>query len=717
MPPSARLWTVEPGQSRPRLNDRLRFTPHQSAGRCTYHVEDAARSRFHRIGYPEYLFLSLLDGRTTISQAVTLAARELGSRAFSQEEAVNLCGWALENGILLPESGFDSAAAATTRSLSLNPFWTKIPLFSPERLLTVLQPLMGWIQSPAALAAGLALLLAAAATLAAEWPRFVAESRQIWDAGNWWRLAVVWMGLKGVHELSHALACRRYGGRVPETGLIFVLFAPMAYVDVTSSWRFRSKWRRIHVAAAGMWIEILTAAGALLVWGASPGDSSRWLLDVVAMAGASTLLFNANPLMKFDGYYILSDLLEIPNLYPSGAAFVNSCWRRLFLGHPFPTSQESGWRGAVIRIYGVASAVWRLLVGISLAMAAAALLHGFGVLLTAAAFAMWFGRPLLRGITALRSQWELDPAPVARGGAIASTLLVLVILIGFVFPSPAPLTAPGIVAYADLAVVRAAAPGRVAKVLVRAGEPVSEGDLLLEIDNEDLRLERNDLKLTIEQSEVRRQRFLVERNVAAAQIESRNVESLHDRLLEIERQIDGLQVKAPRSGRVIAKRLEELRGVWVDEGEELLAVGAEDHKEVQLAVAQRDVERFGDGDGDTGRIEVRIPGRGVVSGTLTQITPRASATPPHRSLMAAFGGPLAAIRDESPEKNEEGIQLATPHFTATVALSADDSRPLKSGERADARLDAPRPPIAIALYRSLDRWLRERVRDAFAGEQ
>ena len=143
---------------------------------------------------------------------------------------------------------------------------------------------------------------------------------QVFASGNWIWLLVSWVLLKFVHEFAHGIVCKYFGGQVRETGLIFILFAPLAFVDVTSSWRFANRWKRIAVASAGIFVELLIASACVFALLYTQSAVVKDILtNTILMAGLTTLLFNANPLMRFDGYFVLADLLKIPNLYENGS--------------------------------------------------------------------------------------------------------------------------------------------------------------------------------------------------------------------------------------------------------------------------------------------------------------------------------------------------------------------------------------------------------------
>ncbi|MEZ6056978.1 MAG: efflux RND transporter periplasmic adaptor subunit [Planctomycetaceae bacterium] len=704
--------TEDLGRMKLRLVGGLLFSPQVDGAQPVYHVEITHSGKFFRIGYAEYLFLSLFDGDTTLAAAISLTARKLKSDAFSESDALRTCQWGIDNGLLeAPDAGTSRTEAKGRREL--NPFWAKLPLGSPDHWLDLLLPLFSWMLSPLVVGLCVVLLTYSGLMLASSWSRYESQSIAIWDATNWLWIGLAWIGLKGVHELAHAIACKRHGGSVRETGLIFILFAPMAYVDVTSSWRFASRWQRIQVASAGMWAELVIAAVAILFWERTDSLwAGRLCIDIITMAGLSTILFNANPLMKFDGYYILSDLTGIPNLATSGSQFVTSLLRRLFLGQAVPPLPFTGCKGLFIRGYGIAAAFWKVLVTVSLGIAASVLFHGFGLLITAFGVIGWIGRPAVNAFRALRSQWSTHPGRMLRGAFLGLFITVPLAYALFVLPCPGAMSAPGIVEFTDLQVVRVATPGFIEEVLVDDGQRVEPGTLLIRLHNPELLVEYRDMILSIEQSEARRIEFANAQKVGEAQIEGRSQQSLRERLAQLQQRLDGLNIRATTTGRVIARRLDERVGTWVDEGAEVAMVGDEEHKEVLIAVLQQDSEAFRNAIGQP--VRIRTSSQGMVQGIVQTVTPRATTVPIHEGLTGPYGGPLAVKSREpsesSPEESE--FDLVQPMFRATLRIDPKDASRLSAGERGDARLQTTRPPAALLFYRSLTHWLEQKLQEA-----
>src|SRR4029077_13640502 len=150
-------------------------------------------------------------------------------------------------------------------------------------------------------------------------------------------MSVSFLVLKALHELGHGYAVKAFGGTVHEIGIMFLVFAPMPYVDASAASEFRSKWQRALVGAAGMLVEVFIAALALYVWLAvEQGLVRAFAYNVIVVAGISTVIFNGNPLLRYDGYYILSDLLEIPNLAQRATRY----WGHLVYSYLFRTEGQ-----------------------------------------------------------------------------------------------------------------------------------------------------------------------------------------------------------------------------------------------------------------------------------------------------------------------------------------------------------------------------------------
>ena len=317
-------------------------------GPCV-HVEDLRSGQFFRIGAAEFELLSRFDGQRPWPEVVRDANQSLGRQAFNEAEVQSILQWAMQRRLLTTDVTGDSVTQAVEhRDIAprskWNPLFIRVPFGRPDKLVERLLPWTGWLFGPAASVVWLILVGLAVNEVVANWDRFRAAGVEVFVPTNWLSLGLAWLFLKVLHETAHALVCKRHGGEVRDVGVALILFAPVAFVDVTSCWRFASRWPRIHTALAGIYVEIACAALAVLMAGQTTSLETRSFLDNVAvMASLTTLLFNINPLSRFDGYYVLADLCRVHNLYARGRLAARQFLRRWFVGSSSHSQTTSGW--------------------------------------------------------------------------------------------------------------------------------------------------------------------------------------------------------------------------------------------------------------------------------------------------------------------------------------------------------------------------------------
>lgn len=700
------------------LRADLIFTPGTSGARPHYIVEDPLNSRYFRVGHVEYTFVSLLDGRTTVHDALRRLSTLLPNHSLTESDAAELCRWLVETDLAhTPQS---SQAARLARQAIENkerevkargnPLVFRVSLFQPDRLLASLNRGFGWMYSLPVLFLWLALVTVGAYKIFGHWDRFAASSYGIFAPDNWLWIGVCWIVLKIVHETSHGIVCKRYGGNVRETGLLFILFAPLAYVDVTASWRFRSRWQRIHVAAAGMYAELAIAAVAAIVWS---NTESAWLSNLcyntVVMAGITTILFNANPLMKFDGYYMLSDAVGIPNLCLLGQQYLRYLGRKLLLGMPGRLPNWPAGKGGLTRTYGIMSFFWRILVCISLTLTAVTLFHGAGIVLACLGVVLWVGLPALRFV-----RFFFNKKAVEQPRRLRFLLTTGVLAAGptFVFgflPWPGIREAPAVVEYSPPTVVRAASAGFVRTIHVQSGQPVEADQLLVTLENRELAHELTELELEVRQSEIRGRKHEQKGELAAEQAEAKKRESLLKQLAEKQQQVQHLEVRAPSAGKVVGRDLDALAGTYLEVGDEILSIGDERKKELRVSVAQADLKMFSQRIGQS--LRVSLPQQPLWESRLEKVIPRATLTPPHPALAAVNGGPLPVknTRSKTDGVSKDSLQLFTPRFTGIVELDGAASAQLRAGQTGHVSYRPCDQSIGDYFYQAVSTWVRKRL--------
>ena len=688
----------------------LRCTLQSVGGAPYYLVEDPLNGRFYRFGRKEWEWASRLDGRRTVRQIQAEASRGEADGGLEPHDQQCLARWLLQMQLAhcAGQAGSNRLPLAVTSEPQTawwrNLLFLRIPLFNPDRFLARCLPWMAWSLTPAAFAVWLVFCLLALFTVWSQWDRFTASVPHILAADNWLWLLLAWMLLKAVHEFYHGLVCKKYGGYVPRCGLALILFSPVAFVDVTSSWRFRSKWQRVFTAAAGMYVELFVASVAALVWGRTEsGLVSQCCHNLVTMAGVSTLLFNGNFLMRFDGYYILSDLLGFQNLYGAGQQYLHYVRRRYLLGLPAAPPSDNPQKMALIRIYAWATFVWRCLFYTGMLVVAASMFHGAGIVLAVLAGVSWFLLPAWRFVHYLCVGLPREQPQRGRFAAIVAgaTLLLAGLLL---LPWPGGVVAWGVVDYAPLSILRVRSPGFVRKIHVHAGQSVQPGQLLATIENPQTRMELAQLDLAIEQSQIRARVMNRDREVAEYQVELRQRTSLQKQRDELKQRVRDLEIRAPAAGRVIGRELETLEGQYLPLGAAVMSVGDEPHKQIQVSVAQADFDFFLRQLGCWPQVRIKGRSRPLESAQLSKINPRASLSLPHAALAAPNGGPLT-VRQSAAATPGDTWELAEPHFVATVSLPQQVAQQMRAGELARVRLGASGESMGQRLWT----WLQSRL--------
>jgi len=365
---------------RPRLRAGVRVYRQQFRGETWRVMQDPAGETYHRINESAHRFVGLLDGGRTVGEAWSLAVQRHGDEAPTQGEAIRLLGQLYTSNLLhadLPgdaEVMFKRHRTRKQRELKgtlTNFLFLKMPLVDPDRFLERWTPLLGMAFTRAGLIGWCVLVGLGLAALVSKWREFMERVPGTLDQANLVWMYVAFVLAKVLHELGHGVSCKKFGkqegagGEVHQMGVILAVLMPAPYVDASSSWALRSKWRRIVIGAAGMYVELAVAAVAAMVWAATGegGVVNAIAYNVVFIAGVSTLVFNANPLMRYDGYYMLSDFVESPNLQQRSAQQISYLvkrfvWRVRRAVSPARSDRE-GW---LLVVYGVASTVYRLTV-------------------------------------------------------------------------------------------------------------------------------------------------------------------------------------------------------------------------------------------------------------------------------------------------------------------------------------------------------------------
>ena len=314
--------------------------------------------------------------------------------------------------------------------------------FDPDAILTVLNRYFGWFFSVPVFLLTLLLALGAFGLVVTHWEVFqnrLPSFQEFFASKNWIWLFLTLAATKVLHEFGHGLSCKRLGGQCHEMGVMFLVLTPCLYCNVSDAWTLPSKWKRIFIAAAGMYVELVLASICTFVWWFSqPGILNMLALNVVFVCSVSTLLFNANPLLRYDGYYILSDLMEIPNLRQKATTILRQTLGKWVLGLPSVEDpflpQRRKW---LFVFYSVAAAAYRWFITFSIFFFVYKLLEPYGFKIVGQAIAMMalyglLGHPLVQLVKFLSVPGRLyavKPVRFAVSMAIAAAVLAGILMI------------------------------------------------------------------------------------------------------------------------------------------------------------------------------------------------------------------------------------------------------------------------------------------------
>lgn len=640
-------------------------------------VKDPISLQYYRMISQQYRLLQLLDGRRTLEELYQTLRSEFAAIRISLHDLRHLISDLHSKGLVWSDRAGQSAVLLTQKrdsrrrkivSAVANALYIRLPGWDPEALLRCMGPWTSWIFSPVAVVAGLLFVLAAWLLLAMHAGEFQRQMPEFSAYFAWPNLMYLWLTIgatKVIHELAHALACWRYGGECHEIGVSFLLFSPCMYCDVSDSWMMSDKWRRISISAAGMYVEVVLSAVALFAWWhTAPGLLHYLCLNVFLVTTITTVIFNINPLLRYDGYYMLADWLEVPNLRSKASNALHERLIATFLGIPSPRS-ESQRRIRWLPAFALASAVyrWTLLIGIGAFLWHVLKPYGLSCLSVTYFAVAAVGGCGRFGIELRRKVRSLKPRRVRPLRATLSAVLVAGMLSGVLFlPIPAGVTAPLTVEARGSRAVYAGVQGRLSAVHVRPGESIVAGRTLATLENVEVELRLVDLQ---SQRDRLGSELAVSQKLGDAGQESllrEAIKTLSSQLEDIRRQHERLTVRAPVDGVVLTsafvrapsthRQSEESRpwhghpsdeqnlGCRVDDSSQLFTITPSNEWDAILIVDQADSRTLQQGDAVELKLDA-FPGR-TFEGRIRQIASRHDAGVPE-SLTTRFGGTLPTV--------------------------------------------------------------------------
>ena len=677
----------------------LEISRHVYADGVAYLIHHPVTFDSHRLSPDDYHVFSHINGQQTLS---TTFDRLVETNVLTVEQEEQFYGFVVRlnaMGLLdLPVSDANQLherylkRKAAIRQAGISRFlFLQIPLFSPDRFLTRTMPLVRPLFSRTAAGVWLLAMLATLYVVIMRWSELASPVGTLAAAEN---LPVMWgllLGLKVIHEFGHAWACKHFGGRVPSMGAYMIVMSPCAFVDASASWKFPSRWQRILVSLGGMYFESWMAMLGVLVWSLTePSLVNSAALMVVVLSTIVTIGFNINPLMKFDGYFALSDFLGLPHLREDASEEWNRIVKRRLFGTVLPPVARTSAGQLGYACFGLAILVWRVLIVVGIGLMFATLLPGIGPILAIA----YAGGALLKWaksvVIYLRTSEELEGIRL-RAGLVCATGVVGLLAAASTLPVPNGASSQGVVVPEHQHTIYSQGIGFLQSVDHRDGDVLDSGDVVYRIEDAQLTAEFQQMQLEIHSLE---QELVaaVGTNFATAVRTKKRLKQAKQQLDDFARRQARLTIRTPTGGTLADSRQVHV-GRFVRDGDILGVVNSGDWQ-VSTAIDENTFAQLGLKEGDP--VQVRLADQTPVDGHIVRVQKMASPVIQQEQLQQQNGGSIAVMTDSSVAQQ--------PFFEVRIAMSGS-AIDLRDGQRAFVRFGALPGTIGSEFVRRIRRFV------------
>lgn len=643
-----------------------------------------------------------MDGKLSLNEIWEKACEKLGNNMPTQDETIQLLSKLHAANVLhsnlTPDIDelFDRYKEEKRKKVIQSiksPLSIRVPLIDPEKFISRTGIVARIIYSLPGAIVWLTVVASALILLGIHWVELTHNvADRILNVRNLLIAALLYPIIKLLHELGHAYAAKRWGGEVHEMGIMFLVFMPVPYVDASSASAFRVKWKRILVASSGILTEVFIAACAMIAWSNfEPGFVRAMAYNIMLVAGISTVFFNGNPLLRFDAYYVLSDLLEIPNLGNRSNNHIAYLFKKYLFKlkdiEPVATTMgESIW----LSLYAIASFIYRMFIMFFIAIFVATKFFIFGVILAIWAIYTIVLAPISKIIKYLLNDNKLRKTR-ARVLATVSALVFIVVVPVVAFPVPLFTVTEGVVWATDDSQIRISADGFISKIIARPGSQVKKGDLLLLSEDPEVASRVKILRAQLHEYKLKKQasiKDITEYHILEDEIE--RVEAELERILERQQ---NLTVRSHRDGVFILMPGEDIIGQFAKRGTAIGYVIKTGDLSIRAVVRQEhiDLVRL-----NTNAVTVRFSERLLepASAYIHREVPAASNQLPSPALSVEGGG----IFPLDPKKKET---LTSYETLFQFELKMENMITDNIGQRVYVRFSHDYQPLISQIYRGL----------------
>ncbi|HEY8336836.1 MAG TPA: HlyD family efflux transporter periplasmic adaptor subunit [Tardiphaga sp.] len=653
------------------LREEIAIFPGPAAldGSPSWTLHDPSSNRFYRLGWREFELLSRWNSGTVA--ALTARVKAETTLQVEPQDVDELVRFLFAFDLLrvhgpAATAGLIGKAARQRGSwgrwLLHNYLFVRIPLLRPDGFLSATYPYVRWLFSPLTAALIAAIGLVGLVRVTRQWDVFLGTFVDLFSVKGAIGFAITLACLKVVHELGHAYTAKRFGCRVPTMGVALLVMVPVLYTDVNEAWKLAARRQRLAIGMAGVSAELACAALALFAWSALPNGPARSVAFLVATSTwLTTVLLNASPFMRYDGYYVLSDWLEIPNLHNRAFALAQ-WWLRetlLGLGDPLPEDMPPHRRRLLV-VFAFLTWAYRF----ALFLGIAAIVYHFvvkilGVAMMVVEVGYFLVMPVVREVTT----WWKRRADIHLSRRTALTSALGIALLGLlVLPWRSAVEAPAMLKSEQHVDVFAPEFGaRIGSLAVRDGDRVDKGQPLIRLASPDLdyRLGRSRTEIEILEWQMGAKGASAEL-LARSQVTEREYETAKAEYRALQDQRSRLDVPAPVTGQIVDVADALQPGTWLTAKSRLMSVIDPAGMIVEAYVDEVDLDRIAVGDAATffAEADTRI----TYSLRLVEIAQASTRLLAEPALASTLGGPIAVRaqkRDElAPDRTIYRLKLA-----------------------------------------------------------
>ncbi|MBN2064208.1 MAG: HlyD family efflux transporter periplasmic adaptor subunit [Sedimentisphaerales bacterium] len=695
------------GNAHVALRNDLEVHRHIYRGQPQYIIRDPLTLKCCKLNQKDYTISTYIDDHITLAEVfkrlvadnILKSSEENGFYRFIVSmHQMTLLNLPIANDKSLYKK-FRARQQARRNEKLMSFFFLKIPLFDPDAFLSKYCHLAGWLFTRWFFFVWLACMMIGGYIIAARHEELLLPVSQMFSPRNVVFMWFMLIALKVIHEFGHAFACKKFGGQVTEMGLFLIVLTPCAYVDVTSSWGFNRKLHRLIVGLGGMYFESIIAFAALLTWSLTDGLIAQQMAhNVFFLASLATVLMNINPLMRFDGYYLLSDMLEIPNLRQNAQDFTLSVIKRIFLGLPINSPHE-GWKlRAGLLLFGISASIYRSVVVLSISILIS--MKAFMIGLAMAGFYIFSQLyKIVRNTTVYL--WKAQESAPVRKRAIALSIILLSVIPAAIFfiPLPGSMKYMGQLTCTNETIVRVEQDGILEDIYARPGQAATAGIKLVSLSNSLLTDRYLELK-------TRAQKAQVEQDAASYQVNNdilsdqqrAYTRSVFSEFKMCEKDFNGLNICPETNGLIVAGLNHNNKGRHLKKGTPIATI-ISGNWVVKLLISEQDIAQSGIYAGQKAVFRsASYPGRDF-AGRVTTISPQGKRDFDRPALTSLGTGDIAV--------NSNGEELTLPHYEITISLDdANNSTGLfRYGMTGTVKLGRPARAVGITLVNSVRRFL------------